>query len=445
MPIFKKGNRSSAVNYRPISLTSILCKLCEHIVHSTISTHLDCNSILTNAQHGFRKRRSCETQLLLTLDDLAKGLDDKSQTDMILLDFSKAFDKVPHQRLLLKVSHCGISGSVLAWIEDFLHGRTQRVVLDGQSSSVAPVTSGVPQGSVLGPLLFLIYINDLPDSVASSTVRLFADDTVLYRRISSPADASNLQYDLDALQAWEATWMMEFNPAKCQLLRVTLKRKPVEATYTVHGQALEAVDAAKYLGVTIDSKLSFNSHIDSVCKKANGTRAFLNRNLSSCSRHVRDLTYKTYVRPQLEYASTVWDPSTRKNVNQLEQVQRHAARYVTGNYDTNSSVTAMLRDLEWPTLEQRRHHSRLIMMYKNFNRLVGIDLPASLTRTNANTRGHSSRILEYSCSCNAYASSFYPRTSRDWNALSADPLLCQSVDSFKNYLCSDSPPHHRLF
>jgi len=176
-----------------------------------------------------------------------------------------------------------------------------------------------------------------------------------------------------------------------------------------------------------------------------GTRAFLNRNLSSCSRRVRDLTYKTYVRPQLEYASTVWDPSTRKNVNQLEQVQRHAARYVTGNYNTNSSVTAMLRDLEWPTLEQRRHHSRLIMMYKIFNRLVDIDLPASLTRTNANTRGHSSRILEYSCSCNAYASSFYPRTSRDWNALSADPLLCQSVDSFKNYLCSDLPPHHRLF
>jgi len=134
VPIFKMGNRSSAVNYRLISLTSILCKLCEHIVHSTISTHLDCNSILTNAQHGFRKRRSCETQLLLTLDDLAKGLDGKSQTDMMLLDFSKAFDKVPHQRLLLKVSHCGISGSVFAWIEDFLYGRTQRVVLDGQSS-----------------------------------------------------------------------------------------------------------------------------------------------------------------------------------------------------------------------------------------------------------------------------------------------------------------------
>ena len=131
-PVFKKGNRSSAANYRPISLTSISCKLCEHIIHSTISRHLDRTDILSDAQHGFRKKRSCETQLLLTVDDLAKGLDDKGQTDMILLDFSKAFDKVPNKRLLLKVACCGITGSVLAWIEDFLHGRTQKVILEGQ-------------------------------------------------------------------------------------------------------------------------------------------------------------------------------------------------------------------------------------------------------------------------------------------------------------------------
>ena len=167
---------------------------------------------------------------------------------MILLDFSKAFDKVSHQRLLLKVSHCGIAGTVFAWIKDFLHGRTQKVILEGQSSSRATVASGVPQGSVLGPLLFLIYINDLPDYVTSSTVRLFADDTVLYHGISSPADTADLQRDLDALQAWERKWLMEFNPSKCQVLRVTLKHKPVEASYMIHGQTLELVESAKYLG-----------------------------------------------------------------------------------------------------------------------------------------------------------------------------------------------------
>ena len=441
VPIFKKGNRSSAANYRPISLTSILCKLCEHIVHSTISNHLDLNGILTNAQHGFRKRRSCETQLLQTVDDLAKGLDDKSQTDMILLDFSKAFDKVPHQRLLLKVSHCGIAGTVLAWIGDFLHGRTQSVILEGQSSSWAPVVSGVPQGSVLGPLLFLIYINDLPDSVSSSTVRLFADDTVLYRRISSPADAAKLQHDLDALQEWEDRWLMEFNPSKCQMLRVTLKRQPVEASYTVHGQALEAVSEAKYLGVVIDSKLNFNSHVDSVSKKANGTRAFLNRNLRSCNRRVRDTTYKTYVRPQVEYASTVWDPHTHKSINKLEQVQRHAARYVTGSYDYTRSVTVMLDDLQWPTLAKRRQDSRLIMMYKIMNGLVDIDSSSKLELSQTSTRGHASRILQHQCSCSAYSNSFFPRTARDWNALTIDPLQIHSLNTFKTCISTTLPNH----
>ena len=221
--------------------------MCEHIVHSTISNHLDANGILTNAQHGFRKRRSCESQLLLTLNDLVKGLNDKSETDMILLDFSKAFDKVPHQRLLLKVSHCGIAGIVFAWIKDFLHGRTQKVILESQSSSWATVASGVPQGSVLGPPAVLDLHKRLAGCVTSSTVRLFADDTVLYHGISSSADTADLQRDLDALQAWECKWLMEFNPSRCQLLRVTLKHKPVEASYTIHGQTLELVESAKYL------------------------------------------------------------------------------------------------------------------------------------------------------------------------------------------------------
>jgi len=168
----------------------------------------------------------------------------------------------------------------------------------------------VPQGSVTGPLLFLIDINDLPDCITSSTVRLFADGTALYNGISSPADTADLQCDLDALQAWECKWLMEFNPSKCQILRVTLKHKPVEASYTIHHQTLELVESAKYLRVTIDSILNFNNHINSVAKKANGTRAFLDRNLRSCSQSIRDSTYKMYVRPMVEHASTVWDPHT---------------------------------------------------------------------------------------------------------------------------------------
>ena len=170
VPLFKKGSRSDAANYRPISLTSVLCKLCEHIIHCAVIQHLTDNNILSDAQHGFRKRRSCESQLICMLDDLTKGLDNKSQIDMVLLDYEKAFDKVSHRHLLKKVQHYGVSGVTLEWISDFLHSRTQSVLVDGQKSSESIVSSGVPQGSVLGPLLFLIYINDLPDCITSSTI-----------------------------------------------------------------------------------------------------------------------------------------------------------------------------------------------------------------------------------------------------------------------------------
>ena len=226
-PIFKKGDRSKAANYRPVSLTCICCKLLEHIVSSNIMQHFD--NILTDAQHGFRQRRSCESQLILTVHDLAQGIEDQQQLDVILLDFSKAFDKVPHRRLLHKLNYYGVCNDNLMWISHFLADRHQCVVLNGESSAQAPVSSGVPQGTVLGPLLFLAFINHLPEKVTHSSTRLFADDCILYRKITTPEDATLLQQDLNSLQDWEKTWMMEFHLDKCQLLRVTNKRKIIQA------------------------------------------------------------------------------------------------------------------------------------------------------------------------------------------------------------------------
>ena len=177
IPVFKKGNRSHPSNYRPISLTSICCKIMEHIVYSNVLHHLQKYNILCEEQHGFRSGRSCETQLLNTINDLTKNLNERHQTDVILLDFSKAFDRVPHQRLCHKLSFYGIRGDTLSWIRNFLIGRHQKVTINGCSSNCTTVTSGVPQGTALAPLLFLCYINDLPENLISK-VKLYADDVI---------------------------------------------------------------------------------------------------------------------------------------------------------------------------------------------------------------------------------------------------------------------------
>ena len=198
------------------------------------------------------------------IEDLMRNSLAGSQTDIVLLDFSKAFDKVNHQKLLLKLHRYGIRSPSLKWIQAFLSGRTQTVVLENEKSDTVPVTYGVPQSSVLGPILFLIYINDLPDRTRSK-VRLFADDTA----ISNLQDAQILQQDLDQLHEWELQWDMEFNPSKCVVINVTRAKTPVPSEYLLHGQILESVGGSKYLGVEISSNLTFNNHIQKICTSAN--------------------------------------------------------------------------------------------------------------------------------------------------------------------------------
>ena len=183
----QKGDKSSAASYRPISLTCILCKVLEHLMASHLVKHLDKHDLLYDLQHGFREKRSCETELTMLFEDLAKNTSAGKQTDLILLDFSKAFDKVSHSKLLWKLHQYGIRGNALSWIRAFLGNRSQTVVLEGEESGSVPMTSGVPQGSFLGPILFLVYINDLPDEL-SSQVRLFADDTAVYLTVGGSGD-----------------------------------------------------------------------------------------------------------------------------------------------------------------------------------------------------------------------------------------------------------------
>ena len=238
-PIFKKGvTKADPANYRPISLMCLCCKVLEHIVLSHMAKHLSSHNIILDAQHGFRERLSTVTQLITSVHDWATTIEHRGQTDVVLLDFSKAFDKVSHRHLSAKLHYYGIRGSTpLSWINAFLHNRKQAVSVNGHLSSWVDVSSGVPQGSVLGPALFLLYINDIQDNI-SSRIRLFADDSIVYREIHSDLDHTILQQDLQTLTEWSNNWLMDFNVKKCAILSITRKRSPFLFQYSIFGQPL---------------------------------------------------------------------------------------------------------------------------------------------------------------------------------------------------------------
>ena len=335
------------------------------------------------------------------------------------MDFSKAFDKVDHKRLLLKLHRFGINNDVITWIGSFLSNRTQRVVLEGEESDICPVMSGVPQGSVLGPCLFLLYINDMPDMVESN-IRLFADDTIMYLTVSNQADCQALQSDLSKLETWESEWLMAFNPDKCEVIRITNKKKPTLFNYTLHGVGLKETDSAKYLGVNISRDLSWAKHINQITMKTNNSLKFIKRNIQTNNPKLKESAYKTYVRPLVEYAASVWDPWQKKYINKIEMIQHRAIRYIFNDYSFTSSVSNMLSKLNLPTLEKRRQISSLTMFYKIKHHLVNIPFPGNIQPSMR------SRYTFPRSRINIHRYSFFPRTAKLWNNLPPD--LCNSPD-----------------
>ena len=434
-PVFKKGNVHLASNYRPVSPTCVVCKLLEHIICSHILSFLETNKLLTHLQHGFRKKHSCESQLLITTSDFFSAFDKKTQTDVGVLDFSRAFDTVPHERLISKLAHYGIQGQTNNWIRAFLSKRDMQVVVDGDASKSAPVTSGVPQGTVLGPLLFLIYINDMPDVVSKGTIiRLFADDCLVYRLVHSRDDQTILQNDLTRLQQWAEKWGMRFNPGKCQIIHIS-RTEPQTKFYELCGEILSTVDSAKYLGVIISKDLDWHEQVCSVAKKANSALQLIARNLHNCTRATRALAYKSLVRPKMEYSASVWDPHHQYDVDTLESVNRRAARvvYKKSFWEKDVSPTKLLHELEWKPLAERRKLHRLTMMYRITNGLIAIP-PTHLTLSTRQLRGHSRKYQTIRSTCDTVKNSFYCRTIPQWNALNEDLISASSIDSFKNKL-----------
>ena len=225
--IYKKGNKTDPGNYRPVSLTSVICKILEKIIKDKMTKFLEENNLLSDLQYGFRQKRSCVTQLLSVLNKITKYIEDGETLDMIYLDFKKAFDSVPHKRLLLKLESYGIRGKLLTWIDSFLSNRKQKVKVGEELSEEVDVLSGIPQGSVLGPLLFVLFINDLPNNIKSECF-MFADDTKLF---NSTNNNQTLQEDIRELEKWSATWQLQFNALKCKVLHIGKNNPKLKYTF----------------------------------------------------------------------------------------------------------------------------------------------------------------------------------------------------------------------
>ena len=436
-PVYKKGPVYEASNYRPVSLTCIPCKLMEHVICSNMRAHFDRYGALTPLNHGFRSKHSCETQLLLTTHDFSNNLSkSKSQTDVVVLDFSKAFDKVPHARLMSKLRLLGVQGRAGQWIQQFLAGRSQKVIVDGRCSSSSSVLSGVPQGTVLGPLLFLCFINDIVSVVDPGTqIRLFADDCLLYRVISSVHDQILLQRDLHALSEWSHLWGMHFNPSKCNVLTIANMNEPLIKFYELEGRVLMHVEAAKYLGVLIERTLTFTGHIKAITNKAKQKLGFLKRNLRGTPTEVRKMAYVSLVRSSLEYASPIWDPQTAVLKKELESIQNRAIRWIFGKSPRERvSITGLRRDLSWHTLEQRRYHSRLCLFYKIVHGEVVVTVSDVGMEPVDSERKQANHNLMFKHRKGGSRSGTVARTIPAWNKLDQKLVEASSLDIFKSGL-----------
>ena len=360
-PIFKKGPKGDPGNYRPVSLTSVPCRILESIIKDDMMEHLKKNKLLKDSQHGFLKGKSCTTNLTVFMDRISKVLDEGKCADIFYLDFAKAFDKVPHQRLLEKMKSKGINGKVYKWISEWLTGRTQAVRVNEEESDPSEVKSGVPQGSVLGPPLFDIFIDDLDECAAELSLLLkFADDTKGFQEIQGPEDRDKLQLALDRLVQWAEKWGMKFNIPKCKIMHVGKNNPAYE--YNMKNEKMTVVEEEKDIGVVMQKNLKPSKH----CKKAADIASAVLRQLAR-NFHYRDKNtfkklYIQYVRPHLEFAAPAWSPWLQEDKNKLERVQRKAVGMISGL--KSGSYEEKCKELNIDTLEVRRERQDLLEAYR---------------------------------------------------------------------------------
>ena len=356
-PIFKKGDSSSVSNYRPISLTCTCCKIMESVIHDQLLSYLHTNNLISKNQHGFLARKSTGTNLLDCFQDWQLSIKNRKLIDIVYLDFQKAFDSLVHSKILVKLASYGIGYELLTWIQTFLTGRSQRVVIEGLLSDPIPVNSGVVQGSVLGPLIFILFINDITDCLDCSEVNptscsIFADDLKLYCSYDSVHNNPSLVNTIKNIEMWSCQWQLKINPDKSILLHVgnTLRDR---SEYAICGKVILPSGTVRDLGILYDDNLCFYEYINDIVAKAFQRVNLLFRSFISGNASILVKAYITYVRPLLEYCTYIWSSFQLYLIQKLERVQKYFTRRLL--FKSQLPYLARLDTLKLESLEIRRN------------------------------------------------------------------------------------------
>ena len=367
-------------------------------------------------------------KFVMFFEEITKWVDEGSPVDVIYLDFQKAFDKVPHQRLILKLKSHGMGNSIINWIEQWLTDRRQRVVVDGEVSSWKSVLSGVPQGSVLGPILFLVYIDDLEEGVTGNILK-FADDTKLFRKTKEIGDKQQLQDDIDKLVRWSEKWQMLFNVGKCKCLHTGPGNTGMN--YEMGGTILSKTGKEKDLGVTMNANMKVSEQCRIAAFKGNQVLGMIRRNITYKEKSLIVPLYKAIVRPHLEYCIQAWSPYLRKDIDMLEKIQRRATKLIPELRDLR--YEERLKECGLTTLETRRLRGDQIEVFKILNGYENIDSNIFFEiKKSKITRGHNFTLVKKQSRLDVRKYSFSQRTINVWNKLSTDCVHATSVNVFKN-------------
>ncbi len=434
-PIHKKGKKQEPGNYRPVSLTSIICKMMESVIKDELIDFLEKYSKLRPHQSGFRRNRSCVTNLLQYINKVGELVDQGHKVNSVYYDFSKAFDSVSHAKLIEKLETIGVTGHLKAWILNWLSQRRQRVVLDGKFSTWETVISGVPQGSVLGPVLFIIFINDIDEGLQNS-VFTFADDLKLVSCVDDEHEVQSLQEDINILHNWSIKWKMKFNPKKCAIMHFGRNNVPEE--YLLGDEHLSSSVMEKDLGILVQDNLKFDAQVKKVALKCNQILGQIYRSFKNKEPELMTKLYMTYVMPHMNYGVTVWNPQFQKDADTLERVQRRFTRMIDGMKGLEYHERCCLLGI--PTLSDHRKKLDLIQTYRIIHGIDDFD-----TKLFTKTKDVSCRNTRQSAKENISGEKsrleirrkfFSQRVVNEWNKLPLDIQNARSLATFKSKLNS---------